>query len=129
MNEQYSDIDLCEALSEIFVDNEVEYYGIAYVAKNFPIEHVEMVYFEWVAPICYSNLQTPVPPIWTGFDREWLWKSIQEYRAKNSQLGRFRLFFHKIFLKNLRNEYITRSGWNELKQHLELVKKESDNSI
>ncbi|EUK18546.1 hypothetical protein COMX_02320 [Commensalibacter papalotli (ex Servin-Garciduenas et al. 2014)] len=56
MDEKYSDIDLCEALSEIFVDNEVEYYGIAYVAKHFPIEHVETVYFEWVAPICYSNL-------------------------------------------------------------------------
>ncbi|CAI3931749.1 unnamed protein product [Commensalibacter communis] len=128
MSQIYSDIDLCEALSEIFVDNEVSYYSIAYVAKHFPIEYVETVYFEWVAPICYSNLQTPVPPIWTGFDRESLWKNIQEYRTKNSQLGRFRMFFHKIFLRNLRNEYITQSGWVELKQHLEIMKKQDGGS-
>ncbi|CAI3923186.1 unnamed protein product [Commensalibacter communis] len=38
MSQIYSDIDLCEALSEISVDNKMDYYSIAYVAKRFPIE-------------------------------------------------------------------------------------------
>ncbi|CAI3926807.1 unnamed protein product [Commensalibacter communis] len=99
MSPMYSDIDLCEALSEIFVDNKVNYYSIAYVAKHFPIGYVETVYFKWIGPICYSDLQPLVLPIWTGFNRESLWQNIQEYRTKNSQLGRFKMFFHKIFLK------------------------------
>jgi len=45
-----SDIELCEALSGFFVDNEVDYRYIAKVAKAFPIEHVEKALFEWVAP-------------------------------------------------------------------------------
>lgn len=63
-----------------------------------------------------------------GFNRESLWKNTQEYRTKNSQLVRFRMFFYKIFLKNLRNEYISQSGWSELKQHLERMKKHEDRS-
>ena len=55
-----SDIELCEALSGFFVDNEVDYRYIAKVAKAFPIEHVEKVLFEWVAPVCYTNMLTPV---------------------------------------------------------------------
>ncbi|WP_422108841.1 DUF7079 family protein [Xenorhabdus bovienii] len=50
-----TDIDLYEALSYVFVDNEVDYEYIVSVAKHFPLEHVEMAFFEWVAPICYTN--------------------------------------------------------------------------
>lgn len=59
MSDLYTDIDLCEALSDIFVDNETNCWQIAFIAQHFPIQHVETVYFEWVALVCYGNTQTP----------------------------------------------------------------------
>ncbi|MBC8945198.1 DUF7079 family protein [Xenorhabdus indica] len=87
MGNQLTDIDLCEALSYVFVDNEIDYDYIASVTKHFPIEHVEMVFFEWVAPVCYTNGYTPVPPVWTFFDREQLWEDIQDLRRKQLSGG------------------------------------------
>ncbi|WP_323905995.1 DUF7079 family protein [Aeromonas veronii] len=85
-----SDIELCEALSGFFVDNEVDYRYIAKVAKAFPIEHVEKVLFEWVAPVCYTNMLTPVPEIWSGFERDFLWREIQNLREEQAKGGMVR---------------------------------------
>lgn len=54
--------DLCGALSDIFIDNEVDFKYIASIAKNFPVSTVEDIFFEWVAPVFYTNFLTPVPP-------------------------------------------------------------------
>ncbi|PHM74456.1 DUF7079 family protein [Xenorhabdus kozodoii] len=77
MGNQLTDRDLCEALSYVFVDNEVDYEYIASVAKHFPHEYVEMVFFEWVAPVCYTNGLTPVPTTWTRREREIFVKKIR----------------------------------------------------
>jgi hypothetical protein len=82
-----ADIDLCEALSDLFVDNEVDFELIAQVARGFPVAHVEMVLFEWVAPVCYTNTLAPVPPIWTGFERDSLWAEIQRLQAREAKAG------------------------------------------
>lgn len=63
MNRTFKDKDLCAALSDIFVDNLTDYEYIASVAKVFPIEYVEEMLLRYVAPICYINGLTPVPPI------------------------------------------------------------------
>lgn len=60
MDKQLQDIDLCEALSDIFVDNEVDYENIASIVKHFSLEHVEKIFFEWVAPVCYTNRMAPI---------------------------------------------------------------------
>lgn len=62
--------DLCGALSDIFVDNEIDFKYIASVAKEFPVDTVEEILFEWVAPVCYTNLLTPAPSVWCGFDKK-----------------------------------------------------------
>ncbi|MFQ2188989.1 DUF7079 family protein [Aeromonas jandaei] len=85
MEQPLSDIDLCEALSDLFVDNEFDYEYIASVARAFPVNHVEKVLFEWVAPVCYTNTLTPVPPIWTGFERNSLWAEIQRLQAREAK--------------------------------------------
>lgn len=87
MEQPLSDIDLCEALSDLFVDNEVDYEYIAKVARAFPVTHVEKVLFEWVAPVCYINTLAPVPPIWTGFERDSLWAEIQCLLAREAKAG------------------------------------------
>lgn len=98
-----SDIDLCEALSDLFVDNEVDFEFIARVARAFPITHVEKVLFEWVAPVCYTNTLTPVPPTWTGFERDSLWTEIQSLLATEAKAG----FARKLSIA-LRQFYLRR---------------------
>ncbi|HCT5132645.1 TPA: hypothetical protein OTZ50_002412 [Aeromonas hydrophila] len=87
MEQPLSDIDLCEALSDLFVDNEVDYEYIAKVARAFPVTHVEKVLFEWVAPVCYTNTLAPVPPIWTSFERDSLWAEVQRLLAREAKAG------------------------------------------
>ncbi|PHS84998.1 hypothetical protein AAW02_06945 [Aeromonas dhakensis] len=87
MEQPLSDIYLCEVLSDLFVYNEVDYEYIAKVARAFPVTHVEKVLFEWVAPVCYINTLAPVPPIWTGFERDSLWAEIQRLQAREAKAG------------------------------------------
>ncbi|EIS3743739.1 hypothetical protein LO909_001457 [Aeromonas hydrophila] len=87
MAQSLSDIDLCDALSDLFVDNQVDFELIAQVARGFPIAHVEMVLFEWVAPVCYTNTLAPVPPIWTSFERDSLWAEVQRLRTREAKAG------------------------------------------
>ncbi|MFE8728497.1 DUF7079 family protein [Aeromonas hydrophila] len=101
MAQPLSDIDLCEALSDLFVDNEVDFELIAQVAQGFPVAHVEMVLFEWVAPVCYTNTLAPVPPIWTGFERDSLWVEVQRLLAREAKVG----FAKKLFIM-LRQFYL-----------------------
>ncbi|MBI6549419.1 DUF7079 family protein [Xenorhabdus lircayensis] len=116
MGNKVTDIDLCEALSYIFVDNEVDYEYIASVAKHFPLEHVEMVFFEWVAPVCYMNGLTPVPTTWTFFEREQLWEDIQCYREKCVTEGALSKIKTKIRLSFLRKYFS--DDWILLKKNL-----------
>ena len=108
MEPPLSDIDLCEALSALFVDNEVDYGYIARVARVFPIAHVEKALFEWVAPVCYTNTLSPVPPIWSGFERESLWAEIQGLLAREAKAG----FVRKLSIA-LRQFYLRRQFADE----------------
>ena len=112
MGKSLSDIDLCEALSDLFVDNEVDYGYIARVARAFPPAHVEKALFEWVAPVCYANALAPVPTIWTGFQRDALWAEIQNQMADDMRAG----FARKMSIK-LRQIYLRRlfaDEWRKL---------------
>ncbi|ABO89692.1 hypothetical protein WH06_21360 [Aeromonas salmonicida subsp. salmonicida] len=77
MKEIMSDIALCEALSGLFVDDDIDYRSIVRVARTFPTTHVEKVLFEWVAPVCYINMLAPDSAVWSGFERDALWAEIQ----------------------------------------------------
>ncbi|MDQ1885558.1 hypothetical protein RA180_16350 [Aeromonas salmonicida] len=108
MDQPLSDIDLCEALSDLFVDNEVDFEYIARVSRAFPIPHVEKALFEWVAPVCHTNTLTPVPPIWTGFERDSLWTEIQSLLAEEAKAG----FARKLSI-TLRQFYLRRKFADE----------------
>ncbi|WP_340608429.1 DUF7079 family protein [Xenorhabdus bharatensis] len=119
MDNQFTDIDLCEALSTIFVDNEVDYEEIASIVKYFSIEHVEIVFFEWVAPVCYINDFTPVPYIWTFFEREQLWEDIQSFRKQRVMAGGVGKIKTNIKLFLLRKYF--QDDWKKLKRSLTVL--------
>jgi hypothetical protein len=92
------------ALAEAFVDNEVDYAYIAERIKSYDLKIIEDILYSEVAPVCFGNLETPVPPIWTGFKDEWLLDEIekeQQVREKN----RPRRAFDKLKILWLRYSY------------------------
>lgn len=94
----FTDKDLCAALSDIFVDNWVDYQYIASVAKHFPVEYVQVMRCRYVAPICYCNMLSPVPPVWTAFDADELWEDIGILKNKEQSLfGKFTINLLFIF--------------------------------
>jgi hypothetical protein len=99
------------ALAEAFVDNDVDYAYIAERIKSYDLKIVEDILYSEVAPVCFGNLETPVPPIWTGFKDEWLLDEIEkELRAR--QRSKVRRTFDE--LKTLWLRYSYRYIWKEI---------------
>ena len=105
--------ELCGALSDIFVDNEVDFKYISSIAIKFPVAIVEGVFFEWVAPVCYTNLLTPAPSVWSGFDKKALWVDICDYRNKKGFAAKRK---HKLLVSILKITY--RKEWLTLKNEM-----------
>lgn len=118
MADQLTDKDLCQALSDLFVDSLVDYDAIAFIARRFPLGHVETVLFEWVAPVCHANTLSPIPSIWTGFEPERLWRDIAEHRRKEARAG---LIGRGI--ARARRFYLRRKFAQEWRQLAELLSK------
>lgn len=106
--------DLYYALSDLFVDNEVDYNHIASAAKLFPISYVEHVLFYYVAPTCHYNLTGPIPPVWTCFDRDELISAINVIKKnENRPINKIRMRIFAFYLKfRFKNE------WQKLKSLL-----------
>lgn len=103
------------ALAEAFVDNEVDYAYIAERIKPYDLKIVEDILYSEVAPVCFGNLETPVPPIWTGFKDEWLLDEIEkELRAR--QRSKVRRTFDE--LKTLWLRYSYRYIWKEILKNI-----------
>jgi len=65
-------VRLWSALSDAFVDNQIDYPEIVRQLAGYDCAAVKKVFFEEVAPVCHSNLQAPIQPKWTAFDSTWL---------------------------------------------------------
>ncbi|MGO1254685.1 MAG: DUF7079 family protein [Alcaligenes aquatilis] len=116
MGDRPSDKQLCEALSELFVDRPVNYQAIANVAKHFSVHHVERALFEWVAPVCYSNALAPIPLIWTGFEPDQLWRDMVAHRQARASAGLFRRVCWYAQQRFLRYYFV--NEWRELSLYL-----------
>ena len=110
-------IKLWSALSDVFVDNHVDYVGIARQLQGYHRATAEAAFYEEVAPACYSNLLAPIPPIWTGFDSAWLSATIEQAQAarRNSTLRRLR---DRLFIAYLRRAL--KPEWAKIEQELDL---------
>lgn len=70
------------ALSDAFVDNEVDYEYIADRVKDIDIPQLKEIFFKEVAPVCGPNGMSTVPVVWAGFMKEDLIPSIRSYLRK-----------------------------------------------
>lgn len=83
------------------------------MAKKFPVAIVEEILFEWVASVCYTNLLTPAPSVWSGFDKKALWVDICDYRNKKGFAAKCK---HKLLVSILKITY--RKEWLTLKNEM-----------
>lgn len=116
MADQLTDKELCEVLSDLFVDNHVDYDAIASVAKHFSLSHVETVLFEWVAPVCHTNTLAPIPSVWSGFEPEQLWRDIAEHRRKEARAGLIGRGISRASQLYLRHKFA--QEWRELAKRI-----------
>lgn len=99
MEDKLAYFDLYGALSDIYVDNEVDFICISSMAKDFPVTIIEEVLFEWVAPVCYTNILTPAPSVWSRFYKKALWIDICDYRNKRVLPKSVSISFSCLFSK------------------------------
>lgn len=109
-------IHLWLALSDVFVDTEVDYGYIAHQVQGFDRVTAQAAFYEDVAPACYSNMLAPIPPIWTGFDSAWLSETIEQAQAarRSSTLRRLR---DRLFIAYLRRAL--KPEWVKIEQELD----------
>jgi hypothetical protein len=101
------------ALAEAFVDSTVDYASIAARIRDYDPKVVEDILYSEVAPVCFGNLETPVPPVWTGFQDEWLLDEIaKELKARENSWLRRRFDLLKVTWLRYSYGYI----WKELKK-------------
>jgi hypothetical protein len=103
------------ALAESFVDSAVDYASIAERVRRFDLKAVKEILYSEVAPICFSNLETPVPSVWTGFKDDWLLSEIAKQKTAR-EASRVRRYFDTFKIAWLRYSY----GyiWKEITSHL-----------
>jgi hypothetical protein len=84
-------------LSDVFVDNEVDYSYIAGKIVDEDINQLKEIFFTEVALFCTPNLMTAIPPIWEGFSRQPLIDGIHK-ELKRFQSTPFARLQHKLFV-------------------------------
>jgi hypothetical protein len=109
-------IQLWSALSEVFVDNEVDYGYIARQLQRFDRATAQAALYEDVAPACYGNLLAPIPPIWAGFDSAWLSATIERNQAAR-QRWPLRRLRDRLLIACLRRAL--KSEWAKIAQELD----------
>jgi hypothetical protein len=111
--------DIWEALSEAFIDNEVDYAFIARKVAGVDPVRLEEIFFTEVAPYCGPNLMTPIPPVWAGFSRKPL---IEGIREKLEQIRRFPIAWMKYQGFVVFCRWYFRKEWRTIAAELETCK-------
>ncbi|MGY2292633.1 DUF7079 family protein [Pseudomonas sp. SDO528_S397] len=106
--------DIRWALSDAFVDNEVDYAAIVKQIKNFDMAEIKNILYSEVAPVCHSNLESILPTIWLCFNRKELEFDIEKMLEARKQ-SFFRRQLDRLFIKWLRYRY--NYIWLEIARH------------
>lgn len=104
------------ALSDAFVDTEVDYEAIAREIEDYDPKEIKRILYQEVAPVCYTNLEAVIPVIWSAFNLENLEADIKK-SIKARENGYFRRQKDKLLIHWLefRYKYI----WTEIAKHLQ----------
>ncbi|MFJ2485958.1 hypothetical protein [Pseudomonas sp. NPDC087639] len=110
--------DVRWALSDAFVDNEVDYAAIARQTVEFDKDEIKRILFEEVAPVCHSNLESTLPSIWLCFNREELESDIEKMLQTQNQSW-LRRKFDELLVNLLKHRY--KYIWIELEKQYQIL--------
>lgn len=99
------------ALSDLFIDNEISYEGIAERVAHLPISEVERILFYEVAPVFMSNLLTLKANNHKGFSEEYVISSINRHLLK---LQKSWLYRKKVAAKIKFYRFCLKQDWYKL---------------
>ncbi|WP_440480702.1 DUF7079 family protein [Pseudomonas xanthosomatis] len=99
------------ALSDAFVDNEVDYAAIVRQIEMFEASEVRRILYSEVAPVCHHNLECTLPSVWSCFGKEALEDEIEEMLRRRGSSAVRRLL-NTLHVKWL--EYRYRYIWLEM---------------
>ncbi|WP_052032730.1 DUF7079 family protein [Pseudomonas sp. RIT288] len=102
------------ALSDAFVDTEVDYEAIARQTEDYDPNEIKRILYHEVAPVCHTNLETIIPIIWSAFNLENLKNDIKEtLRAREASA--LRRIKDKLLIRWLEFRY--RYIWTEISKN------------
>lgn len=109
-----------QALSELFLDTELDDADIASIARRLrstglSTSELEQIYQEEVAPVCWRNAQAVPGGVWTQFDPGWLVEAIERHRRNENVLLRIPLM-KRLCVK--RWTALTHADWIRVKASL-----------
>ena len=92
------------ALSEPFNHFSTDYDYIARQLKGVDPAVLYEIFYSEVAPVCFTNIASVLPTVWTGFDPDWLRAEIEE-RLAARQRNWSRRLFDKLLVRWLKYNY------------------------
>ncbi|SEK34812.1 hypothetical protein SAMN05216214_10216 [Atopomonas hussainii] len=108
-------IKIWAALSDAFLDTEVNYQHIAKQICDYPLPVLEHMFFTEVTPVCAANAFAVIPTVWAAFDEKWLAEEISKNLSKKrTVLGKIA---GHIKLKFLRKYFA--EEWQEIARAIE----------
>ena len=108
-------IKIWAALSDAFVDTEVNFQYIAKQVSHYPLPILEQIFFTEVAPACAGNAFSVIPSVWTAFDPQSLATEINQNRnKKRAALSRL---IERIKLQLLRKYFA--EEWQDIARAIE----------
>ncbi|KKB62410.1 hypothetical protein WM40_17380 [Robbsia andropogonis] len=102
------------AMSEAFVDNEVDYDAIGHTlvesCPSYSDMQLKEIFFSEVAPVVGGNV-FGAAGVWTGFDPTWLRKEISERLRKRQESS---VEFVRTSFGNLCSKVFLRTFWKDI---------------
>ena len=111
--------ELWSALSDLFIDKEINYDAIARKTQSYSLNIIKHSLFYEVAPICSPNLSSSIPIVWSFFEIDTIAPLIEQHisRYNNEKLYKLKSEF---LVKYYKFQY--KSEWLELQKYIIFLK-------
>lgn len=108
------------ALSDLFVDGDIDHEHIANQVLHLSISEVEQILFYEVAPVCMSNLLMPAPTVCERFSESYVLPRVRQHLDK-MQSNQF--YQRKILLKIKLYRIFLKHDWLKLMARMRRAQK------
>ncbi|WP_367103992.1 hypothetical protein [uncultured Psychrobacter sp.] len=114
------------ALSDLFVDHDIDHEHIANQVVHLTISEVEHILFYELAPVCMSNLLMPAPTVCERFSEGYVLSSVAQHLEKMQSNGFYR---RKVLLKIKLYKIFLKRDWLKLMARMRRAQKKHVNDL